>query len=154
MYQSDQNDFSATPQEGSKLSFMSNNALTIDDVHTDMFKVLDDAIEAVENGFQRPDGDNEGMSRSVGIQNLLDQVDHIHDHTVRKHTEIGAISQSFDYQISRNETLEVHTQTLRSETIDVDYGEAAMKLQQLQINYQAMASSVAKVQQLSLVNYL
>ncbi len=154
MYQDDENDFSATPKEGSKLSFMSNNALTVDDVHVDMFKVLDDAIEAVENGFQRPDGSDEEMSRSVGIQNLLDQVDHIHDHTVRKHTEIGAVSQSFDYQISRNETLEVHTQTLRSETIDVDYGEAAMKLQQLQLNYQAMASSVARVQQLSLVNYL
>ncbi|MGM0533293.1 MAG: flagellin, partial [Campylobacterota bacterium] len=154
MYQNDQYDFSGTPKEGSKLSFMSNNALTVDDVHVDMFKVLDDAIEAVENGFQRPDGSKDEMSRSVGIQNLLDQVDHIHDHTVRKHTEIGAVSQSFDYQISRNETLEVHTQTLRSETIDVDYGEAAMKLQQLQLNYQAMASSVARVQQLSLVNYL
>jgi len=151
MYDSNVSDFNS---ESAKLTFSANNALVIDDVHIDMFKMLDDAILAVENGFTRPDGSDDTMMRSVGIQNLIEKLDHLHDHTVRKHTQIGAISQSFDYQISRNETLIVHTKSLRSEIIDVDYAEAAMNLQHLQLNYQAMASSIAKVQGLSLVNYL
>ena len=151
MHDSNANDFA---NDAPKMSFSANNALVIDDVHVDFFGMLDEAIVAVENGFSRPDSENLGMSRSVGIQNLIEKLDHVHDHTVRKHTEIGAISQSFDYQISRNETLEVHTKTLRSEIIDTDFAEAAMNLQQLQFNYQAMALSIAKVQGLSLVNYL
>ncbi len=139
----------------SSMSFMENNALTVDDVHIDMFSMIDEAIESVRRGFKRPDGEGHpDMQRSVGIQNLLDQFEHVFDHTVRKHTEIGATSQSFDYQISRNETLEVHTKTLRSDIIDVDYAEAVMNLNQLQLNYEAMLSSMSKIQKLSLVNYL
>ena len=151
MHDNNVGDFST---DAAKMTFSANNALVIDDVHVDMFKMLDDAILAVENGFTRPDGGNDTMMRSVGIQNLIEKLDHVHDHTVRRHTQIGATSQSFDYQISRNETLVVHTKTLRSEIVDIDYAEAAMKLQQLQLNYQAMASSIAKVQGLSLINYL
>jgi flagellar hook-associated protein 3 FlgL len=151
MHDANANDFGA---DASKMTFSANNSLVIDDVHVDMFSMLDNAIEAVANGFTRPDGSNDTMMRNVGIQNLIEKLDHVSDHTIRKHTEIGALSQSFNYQISRNETLMLHTKTLRSEIIDVDYAEAAMNLQRLQLNYQAMATSFAKIQNLSLLNYL
>jgi flagellar hook-associated protein 3 FlgL len=44
--------------------------------------------------------------------------------------------------------------TLRSSTVDTDLAEASLKLAQLDLNYQAMLSTVAKVSKLSLVNYL
>jgi flagellar hook-associated protein 3 FlgL len=48
----------------------------------------------------------------------------------------------------------ITTQVLRSETIDVDFAQASLELKQLELNYQAMLSTVSRISQLSLVNYL
>jgi len=48
----------------------------------------------------------------------------------------------------------VHTQTLMSDNIDTDLGEASMKLNSLQLSYQALLASIAKVNNLTLLNYL
>ncbi|NPA30157.1 MAG: hypothetical protein GXO33_08240 [Epsilonproteobacteria bacterium] len=137
------------------MSFQSNNALTVDDPHHDLFDALDMAIEAVENGLQYPDGtQSNALARNVGIENAMARIDHVMEHVSKEHTRVGAISNRLSDAQERNETLKINVQMLRSDILDTDLGEASLRLNQLSINYQAMMATVAKVQQLSLVNYI
>ncbi|WP_300366040.1 flagellin, partial [Hydrogenimonas sp.] len=112
------------------------------------------AIEAVENGLVYPDGGSSNLARNAGIENALARIDHVLDHVGKEHTKIGAMSNSLKYAVERSETLKINVQSLRSEVLDTDIGEASVRLNQLSINFQAMMASIAKVQNLSLVNYL
>ncbi|BBG65529.1 flagellar hook-associated protein FlgL [Hydrogenimonas sp.] len=143
----------ATPG-ASALVFNANNALEIDDPKHDLFESLDLAIEAVESGMLYPEGTSAVNPRNPGIENALEKIDHVLEHVGKEHTRIGAMSNSLNYSVERNETLKLNVQTLRSEILDTDIGEATVKLNQLSLNYQALLASVAKVQNLSLVNYL
>ena len=134
--------------------FNTNNALTIDDPKHDFFAAIDEAIEAVENGLVYPDGGSSNLARNAGIENALARIDHVLDHVGKEHTKIGAMSNSLKYAVERSETLKINVQSLRSEVLDTDIGEASVRLNQLSINFQAMMASIAKVQNLSLVNYL
>ncbi|BDY12181.1 flagellar hook-associated protein FlgL [Hydrogenimonas cancrithermarum] len=136
------------------LLFNTNDALTIDDPKHDLFAALDEAIEAVENGLLYPDGENLINPRNPGIENALARIDHVMEHVSKEHTKIGAMSNSLKYSVERSETLKINIQTLRSEVLDTDIGEATMKLNQLSLNFQAMLASIAKIQNISLVNYL
>ncbi len=138
----------------SALVFNANSALTIDDPKHDLFESLDSAIEAVENGRLFPDGGSTVNPRNPGIENALERIDHVLEHIGKEHTKIGAMSNSLNYAVERSETLKINVQTLRSEILDTDIGEATVKLNQLSLNFQAMLASIAKVQNLSLVNYL
>ncbi len=143
----------ATPG-ASALVFNANGTLEIDDPKHDLFESLDRAIEAVENGRLYPDGASTVNPRNPGIENALERIDHVLEHIGREHTRIGAMSNSLNYAVERSETLKINVQTLRSEILDTDIGEATVKLNQLSLNFQAMLASIAKVQNLSLVNYL
>jgi flagellar hook-associated protein 3 FlgL len=151
IYDSDTDDF--TDDTSPVLTFNSNNAVTIDSAQLDIFEQLESMIEDVRNGKVRADGDSDDP-RSTGIQGALELVDHIQDHVIRKHTEIGSISNTFSTVIERTSTLIVNTQTLKSEVLDTDIAEATLELQQLTLNYQAMLSTINKVSSLSLVNYM
>lgn len=148
MHDANANDFS-TP---STLNFMSNNAIVVDEPSLDIFKDLDAMIEAVRNGTYRADGTN--GDRNPGIQNSLERLDHIMDHFTRQHTKIGALSNALRDSKDRATLLEVNVKSVKSEIIDADYGETMMKFQQYVLSYQAMLSSISKINQLSLVNYM
>ncbi len=145
-------DFSVT--DGNLLSFHANNALTVDGPHHDMFGSLQQAIEAVEKGYIQPDGGNFEMARNVGIQFGMDQVDHVLAHVSKEHTKVGAMSTRLRDAEERNQTLKINVQMLRSKVLDTDIAEAAMRLNQLTVNFQAMMASVSRIQGLSLVNYM
>jgi len=134
-------------------TFNSNNAITIDEAKVDIFHQLDDIIQSVREGRVRMDGD-EDNPRDIGIQGGIELIDHLEDHVIKKHTEIGAVSASLQNTQDRTNMLIVHTETLKSDVIDVDMGQASMELQKLTLNYQAMLSTIAKVNNLSLVNYM
>ncbi|WP_201352929.1 flagellar hook-associated protein FlgL [Hydrogenimonas urashimensis] len=136
------------------LLFNTNDALTVDDPKHDLFASLGEAIEAVENGLLYPDGSNDALARNPGIENALERIDHVLDHVEKEHTKIGAMSNSLKYAVERSETLRINVQTLRSDVLDTDIGEATVRLNQLSLNFQAMMASIAKVQNLSLVNYI
>ncbi|WP_353662308.1 flagellar hook-associated protein FlgL [Hydrogenimonas sp. SS33] len=136
------------------LLFNTNDALTVDDPKHDFFASIDAAIEAVENGLLYPDGKSDALARNPGIENAIARIDHVISHVDKEHTKIGAMSNSLKYAVERNETLKINVQTLRSDILDTDIGEASMKLSQLSLNFQAMMATVAKVQNLSLVNYI
>jgi len=138
----------------SLFTFQSNNALTIDDPKHDFFASLDEAIEAVRLGRFRPDGTDTVSSRNIGIEGALERIDHVFNHFSKEHTKIGAMSNRLGYAVERNETLRVNVQTLRSKVLDTDIGEASMRLNQLTLNFQALYSTITKINSLSLVNYM
>jgi flagellar hook-associated protein 3 FlgL len=141
-------------KSASMATFNTNNALTIQDPKTDFFAQLDEAITAVENGRYRPDGENGVDPRNAGIQNGIQIIDDLNEHVNRMQTKAGAQSQTLESATSRTDMLLLNSKILRSEVLDTDIADATLKLQQLQLNYQAMYSSVSRISKLSLVNYM
>ena len=135
------------------LSFNLNDAITITDPKNDFFKQIDTAIESVNLKRVRPDSEGSDP-RNIGIQNAIQVIDDVSRHVEEVHSKIGALSNSLDNASQRSELLSVSTKTLRSDVLDTDIAEASLKLNQLTINYQAILSTIGRVSQLSLVNYL
>ncbi|QKF92307.1 flagellin [Campylobacter sp. CCUG 57310] len=138
---------------GSVFTFSANNGVTLDEPSVDIFADLDKMIEAVRLGQYRADA-NGPDPRNSGIQGAIERVDHIFDHVNKLHTKVGALSSSLKDTNLRAGILSVNVQTVKSEVIDADYGKTYMNLMQKVMSYQAMLQSVAKVNQLSLLNYM
>ncbi len=149
----DTNSNNFTNTTGAMATFNSNNALTIRDPKTDFFGVIDEAIFAVKEARGHPDGTADNP-RNNGISNAIAMLDDLLDHTVRMQTQSGAHSNTLTNAQERTQMLLISAQTLRSETIDTDVAEAYLRLEQLSLNQQATLSTVSKISQLSLVNYL
>lgn len=150
LYDSNSGDFSAS---ASVMTFNTNNAITIRDPKTDFFQTLDEMITAVENYKLYPDSSS-GDVRNVGIENAIAMIDDLQDHIFRAHSKIGAQTNALTMSLERTEILEIGSISLRSSVIDTDLAEASLTLAQLDTNYKAMLSTVSKISQLSLVNYL
>ena len=150
LYDANSDDFS---KDASIMTFNTNNALTVRDPKTDFFKTIDDMIKAVENYSISPDADANDI-RNVGISNAIAMMDDLQDHTFKIQSIAGAQSNTLNNSLERTSILEISTMTLRSSVIDTDLAESSLRLSQLTLNYQAMLSTVGKVSQLSLVNYL
>jgi flagellar hook-associated protein 3 FlgL len=135
------------------LSFNSNNALTVRDPKTDFFKTINEIITAVEDQKQHPDS-TIGNIRNVGIGNAIAMLDDLQTHIFTKHSKVGANSNTLTASLERVNLLELSSKSLRSSVIDTDLAEASLTLTQLTTNYQAMLSTVGKISQLNLVNYL
>jgi flagellar hook-associated protein 3 FlgL len=138
--------------DNSYISFQENNAVTIDSAKVNFFKILQDAVDAVRDGNNFLDADSN--PRNFGIQGAIEAIDHLNEHVRKMHAKIGAISNEFEMHIERVETLTIHTKALQSENIDTDIGEATMRLNSLKISYQALLASIAKVKDLTLLDYL
>ena len=151
MADSNASDFTAN---ASVLSFNANNALEISDPKTNFFKQIDAIISSVEQARIRADGSLGIDPRNVGVQNSIQALDDLSEHLFNQHSVAGVHSQTLQTTEDRTDLLIITTQTLRSETLDVDIAEASLELKQLELNYQAMLSSVSRITQLSLVNYL
>ncbi|MEN4053220.1 flagellar biosynthesis protein FlgL [Sulfurimonas sp. NWX79] len=152
LYDPNSDDFAAGAAS-SIMTFNTNNALTISDPKTDFFKTIDEMITAVEDHKLYPDSSS-GNIRNVGIENAIQKMDDLQDHVFRMHSKIGAQSNTLNMSLERTEILKISTMSLRSSVLDTDLAEASLTLQQLTVNYEAMLSTVGKVSQLSLVNYL
>lgn len=138
---------------GSALQFNSNSALTISDPKTDFFGSIDQIISSVEQGKYRADAST-GDPRNAGIQNAIQMIDDLNSHIAKEQAKSGIQSQSLQAAGDRTQTLILSAQTLRSGVVDTDIAQATLQLNQLQLNYQAIYSTISKVSQLSLVKYL
>lgn len=134
-------------------TFNTNNSLTVRDPKTNFFQTIDEIISSVENYKSYPDSST-GDMRNVGIQNALAMVDDLQNHISRTHSVAGTQSNILTTASERIEVLKIGTQELRSSVIDTDLAEASLTLTQLTLNYEAMLSTVGRISQLSLVNYL
>jgi len=146
-------DMNSTDTHADIMAFNANNALTTRDPKTDFFKSIDEAIRAVEEHKVYSDGTT-GSPRSIGIQEAMQVIDDLNVHVSRIHAKVGAQSNALDVSIQRTEMLQISSITLRSSVIDTDVAESQLMLSQLKLNYEAMLSTVGKISQLSLVNYL
>ena len=152
LYDANSGDFTVGAA-ASVATFNANNALSITDPKTDLFKSLDLAIKAVEEYKEQPDA-SVGDARGVGIQNAIAMLDNMMSHVSRSQTIVGANSNALTRSLERTKLLEISTMTLRSSVVDTDLAESSLKLTQLSLNYEAMLSTVGRVSKLSLVNYL
>ncbi len=135
------------------LSFMANNAVAIQTPRIDFFKELDDMITAVRGGNFSMDS-NFSDPRNLGIQNSILKIDHISDHIIKQHTKIGSYSNALESASARADFLSLNVKTVRSKIADVDIAEAYMNFTQLSNNYQAMLSTISKINSMSLLNYM
>jgi len=139
--------------ESPPITAMANNAITIDEANLDLFDQMDTAIEAVRTGTYRADADG-AAARNMGIQNTIAMVDHMLDHVIRTQTENGSNSEALQGSLDRSEIMLLNVKTLKSSVIDTDIGEATLRLNKATLSYQALLSTIGKIQQLSLVNYI
>ena len=139
--------------KNSGLIFNSNSSLTITDPKTDFFEQVDDIIRSVEENKLAADAKT-GDLRNAGIQNSIQMLDDLNDHMSREQAKSGVNSQSLQAALDRTEMLNNSAKSMRSDVIDTDVADAAMKLNQLKMNNEAIYSSLGKVSKLSLVNYL
>ena len=151
IYDSSNDDFSTTT--GNTLSFMSNNSIAIEEPSVDMFKDMDKMIEAVREGKISMDA-SYGDERNLGIENAIRRIEHTRDHVSKKHTEIGSLSNALDGAYQRSDMLQIQVTTLQSDIADVDIGETIAKYNQVSVSFQALLSTVSKVNSISLLNYL
>ncbi len=135
------------------LSFMGNRAITIDNPKIDFFKDLDTIIESVRNGILNIDS-NGSDPTNPGLQNAISKLDSLSSHFSKEHTKIGAMSNNLQSANDRASTLELNVNQLKSEVADVDIAEAIIQYEQVSLSYQAMMSTIAKVNSLTLLNYL
>ena len=137
----------------SSLSFMGNKALVIDNPKIDFFKDLDTIIEAVRTGMTTVDAAG-ANPENPGIQNAIAKLDNLSSHFASAHTKIGVMSNNLQHSYDRASILELNVNQLKSEVTDVDLAEAIIQYEQVSLNYQAMMSTIAKVNSLTLLNYL
>ncbi|WP_298037830.1 flagellin [uncultured Campylobacter sp.] len=139
--------------KGSVFSFNENNALTIDEPSTSVFQDLDDMIYAVRNGYYRADSENHDP-RNTGMQGALKRLDHLIDHANKELTKIGSQTKLLTSTKERAEIMKVNVLSVKNDVIDADYAESYLKFTQLTLSYQATLQASAKINQLSLLNYL
>ena len=140
-------------KSASVLSFNKNDAVTIDRPSIDLFADLDDMIEAVFNGdfYGNANGVN---PRTSGVQGAIERLDHIMDHVNKIHAIAGTNSRHITDTNERATTLYLNVAEVKSSVIDADYGELAMQFQNNLLAYQAMLQASAKINQISLLNYI
>ncbi len=149
LYDNDTGDFT----KSSSLSFMGNRAVIIDNPKIDFFKDLDSIIDAVRNGITDVNATSSDPS-NPGISNAISKIDSLSAHMSKEHTKIGAMSNNLQSANDRAATLELNVTQLQSKVSDVDVAEAIVEYEQVSLNYQAMMSTIAKVNSLTLLNYL
>ncbi|EDP5482472.1 flagellar hook-associated protein FlgL [Campylobacter jejuni] len=138
---------------GPNFSFSANNSLVIDEPNVDIIKDLDSMIDAVLKGNMRADSESEDP-RNTGMQGALERLDHLSDHISKLNTTMGAYHNTIEDVNTRSTFLSVNVQSIKSNVIDVDYGEAMMNLMQVQLAYQASLKASTTISQLSLLNYM
>ncbi len=151
IWDKDANDFTKTSSPS--ISFMSNDLITTKKTEIDFFKDMDKVIKSVKEG--KIDINNQSSSpRSPGIEDTINTLDKFLSHFEKNQSKIGTYSKNLELENQKALTLQTNVKTLQSEVEDIDLANTIVKLNQLTLNYQAMLSSVTKVNSLSLLSYL
>ena len=107
----------------------------------------------MRSGQYRADSEGE-YPRNSGIQGAIERLDHIADHVNKIHTKVGNQTNTLIQTNTHASVMEVNVKTVKADITNADYGETYMNLMQKMMSYQAMLQSVAKINQLSLLNYM
>ena len=149
IYDKDADDFT----KGSSLSFNSNHAVVASESKINFFKDLDDIIKSVENAILTPGSDDKNL-KSMGVRNALSKIEVLTNHISNSHVKIGAITNNLNNENAKAATMELNVAEFKSKISDIDIAETILKYEQVSLNYQAMMSTISKVNSLSLLNYI
>ena len=108
----------------------------------DFFQALDDLVTAVKN------------SDHANIQRGISEVDGMQQGVSDGLAQVGTDLSVVDMQNSVLDQVVLRLKTTRSDVEDLDYTEAATRLNKDQLALQAAQSSFSKISQLSLFNYI
>ncbi len=150
LYDIDSDDFS----KSGSLKFMSNRSVINEDNRVNLFKDLDEIIEALKSGHRRVGDQNGNDPKNIGVANALSKIDNLFNHLGDQLSKVGSLSNNLQNIHDRAQTLEVNMKEFKSKVADADVAEVAIKFQQVSLAYQAMMSTIAKVNSLTLLNYL
>ena len=92
--------------------------------------------------------------QTSSINGALANIDQALDHLIAKQADSGARMQALDRQREVNESVNLQVQQNLSVINDLDYAEAVSRFEQQRLGLQAAQQAFAKVQGLSLFNYL
>jgi flagellar hook-associated protein 3 FlgL len=149
LYDKDADDFT----KGSSLSFNSNHAVVASESKINFFKDLDEIINSVENAILTPGSDDKNL-KNMSIESAISKVEVLSNHINRAHVKVGAITNNLQNENAKAATMELNVTEFKSKISDVDIAETIMKYEQVSLNYQAMMSTISKVNSLSLLNYI
>jgi flagellar hook-associated protein 3 FlgL len=90
----------------------------------------------------------------MGIRNAISKIDVLTNHVSNSHVKIGSITNNLDNENAKAATMELNVAEFKSKISDVDIAETIMQYEQVSLNYQAMMSTISKVNSLSLLNYI
>lgn len=139
--------------EGSLFNFTANNMIAIDEPSVDIFKDLDDMIQAVRDGSYR--GNPNGTDpRTTGIQGALERIDHLQDHVNKLHTQIGSYTNVLESSGTRASMLFVNIESVKSDIIGADLGEAMLIYKQQLVQFEAMLQTSSMIGKINLLNYM
>ena len=95
------------------------------------------------------------FGNSVTIENNCEIDGYASEKIILGHcVKIGAYSNALLDAKDRAEYLSLNVKTVRSEVIDVDIAEAYLQFNQISNSYQAMLSTISKINSMSLLNYM
>ncbi len=122
------------------------------------FDDLNIIINALEGNATLLDGTKGDVIQNdlvdASLQKGLDQTSKQYDATNIGHGKLGGRNNVFEVSYDKILTQETHYNILIQETGGADLAKLAMESKSLEMTYQALYSTIAKMNQLSLMNYL
>ena len=117
----------------------------------DIFQNLINIRDALADGELPEDVENDGTGHCY---TPLSDLQYNLDHVIQKYVETGVQAKGFDAMKTDLTNMELVFKTQISKLGDTDIASAATELSQLQASYQASLQITAKVNDLSLLNYI
>jgi flagellar hook-associated protein 3 FlgL len=150
------------PSSGSSLADTTKIGLTLESKHN-FFDDLNVVINALNGyGTVATDGATDGQKGAIiddeSVRSILadftDKVDQQYNATNIGHSELGGRNKVFETYLESISAKVTHYNILIQETNGADLSKLAMESKSLEMTYTAMFSTVAKMNQLSLVNFI
>ena len=116
-----------------------------------MFTTLHSLITSVENAQDSAAG-NTALANQLNT--AMSDIDRALDNTLRVHASVGNRLAEVDSAKASSQDLVLQYKKTLSDTRDLDYAQAISDLTQQQLTLQAAQQSFAKVQGLSLFNFI
>lgn len=132
------------PAAGDRFSLRPSNA-------QDVFSMIAGLAESLE---KPRNGAAQRALQGSEINSALANIDRALDRLIAKQSESGSRMQALERQQSVNDNISLQVEENLGSITDLDYAEAISRFQQQQVGLQAAQQAFAKVQGLSLFNYL
>ena len=123
------------------------------EARTNIFNVIDDVV----NSLSKVDNNKNPISLSdarAGIAKGLDKIEKAYDRVNVSHAELGGRNNIFEVSLEKISSKLTHYNILSKELGAADLSKVAMEAKALELTYTALYSTINKMNQLSLVNFI